>query len=34
MSCYGLGEARLKDAPSVALRMALSIPLPDIMSYK
>jgi hypothetical protein len=28
------GDAALKDALSVALRMALSIPLPDIMSYK
>jgi hypothetical protein len=28
------GDAALKDALSVALRMALSIPLADIMSYK
>jgi exportin-7 len=28
------GDAALKDALSMALRMALSIPLADIMSYK
>jgi exportin-7 len=28
------GDAALQDALGVALRMSLSIPLPDIMSYK